>query len=88
VYRFHSAGHLLIRPNNTASFYALVERCKIRSLLSRAWAHLQDLVMQVSAHSYCMGSAVNPTMELAYDKLCLAVQTSSSSLIYAGMPEQ
>jgi len=43
--------------------------------------------MQVSAHSYCMGFAVNPTTELAYNKLCLAVQSSSSSLIYAGMPE-
>ena len=28
------------------------------------------------------------TMELAYNKLCLALQSSSSSLIYAGMPEQ
>jgi len=87
VYRFHFAGHLLIRPNINASFCALAERCKIRSLLSRAWAHLQDLVVQVSAHSYCMGFAVNPTMEMAYNKLCLAVQSSSSSLIYAGMPE-
>jgi len=42
-----SAGHLLIRSNNIASICALVERCKIRSLLSRAWAHPQDLVMQV-----------------------------------------
>jgi len=87
VYRFHFAGHLLIRPNINASFCALAERCKIRSLLSRAWAHLPDLVMQVSAHSCCMGFAINPTMELAYNKLCLAVQSSSSSLIYAGMPE-
>ncbi|DBA90079.1 TPA: hypothetical protein ACH3X2_004283 [Trebouxia sp. C0005] len=41
-----SAGHLLIRPNLNASFCALVERCKTRSLLSRTSAHLQDLAMQ------------------------------------------
>ena len=41
--------------------------------------------MQVSAHS--MGFAVSPTIELACNKLCLALQSLSSSLIYAGMPE-
>ena len=70
-----SAGHLLIRPNLNASFCALVERCKTRSLLSRTSAHLQDLAMQVKAHSYCKGFAVNPTVELAYNTICLAVQS-------------
>ncbi|DBA72298.1 TPA: hypothetical protein ACH3X2_010543 [Trebouxia sp. C0005] len=68
VYCCHFAGHLLMRPNLNASFCALAERCKTRSLLSRTWAHLHELVMQVKAHSHCKGFAVNSTTELADKK--------------------
>ena len=87
VYRFHSAGHLLIKPNSTASFCALAARCNIRSLLSTAWAHLQGLAGKCLQLLHCICSQLHSGAAL-YNKLALAVESLSSSVVFAGMPEQ
>ena len=60
----------------------------MRPLLSRAWACLQDLDCTFLETAISIQLHDNPTMQLAYNLLCLAVQSLSSRLIYAGMPEQ